>query len=247
MSTMTEGGGEVKVSDFSDRAVRMVDLIAAFSPERMSTYQAATAGNHDKAAQLYVWNVKVSAAFYGPLQAVEVMLRNAMHRELSRCYGLHWYDEPRAGLDWSCSSRIGREKNHLTNIGHRITPSRLVAALPFGFWVSLLGAGGRIDRESHHRKANYEMTLWRPAIRLAFPHGPRLSRKAAHAPLDYLRTLRNRIAHHEPIFNRHLAKDYERILEVAEWLSPPIRTWIERHSRLPALLEDPKDDPDVCF
>ena len=173
---MTEEGGEVKVNDFSGRPVRMADLVAAFSPERMSTYQAAAAGNHDKAAQLYVWNVKVSAAFYGPLQAVEVALRNAMHRELSRCYGLHWYDEPRTGLD-----------------------------------------------------------------------GPRLSRKAAHAPLDYLRTLRNRIAHHEPIFNRHLAKDHERILEVAGWLSPPIRTWIERHSRLPALLEDPQDDPDVCF
>ena len=53
VSTMTEGGGEVKVNDFSGRAVRMVDLIAAFSPERMSTYQAAVAGNHDRAARFY--------------------------------------------------------------------------------------------------------------------------------------------------------------------------------------------------
>ena len=53
VSTMTEGGGEVKVNDFSGSAVRMVDLIAAFSPERMSTHQAAAAGNHDKAARLY--------------------------------------------------------------------------------------------------------------------------------------------------------------------------------------------------
>ena len=224
----------------------MVDLVAAFSPERMSTYQAAT-GNHDKAAQLYVWNVKVSAAFYGPLQAVEVVLRNAIHRELSRRYGPHWYDDPRAGLDWNCSSWIDREKKHLNTIGRQIRPSGLVAALPFGFWVSLLGPGGRIDPQNSHRKANYEMTLWRPAIHLAFPHGPRLSRKAAYAPLDSLRRLRNRIAHHEPIFNRLLEKDYECILEVAGWLSPPIRTWIERHSRLPALLEDPKDAPDVCF
>ena len=46
VSTMTEGGGEVKVNDFSGRAVRMVDLIAAFSPERMSTYQAGAVLGH---------------------------------------------------------------------------------------------------------------------------------------------------------------------------------------------------------
>ena len=63
----------------------MHELIAAFSPERMGTYHEAVSGDHDKAALLYVWNAKVGAAFYGPLQAVEVTLRNAMHRELSRC------------------------------------------------------------------------------------------------------------------------------------------------------------------
>ena len=236
-------GGEGEVNGFSSGQDRMHELIAAFSPERMGTYHEAVSGDHDKAALLYVWNAKVGAAFYGPLQAVEVTLRNAMHRELSRCYGPLWYDDPRAGLDWRCSSEV---KTRLTKLGHRAGPSRLVAALPFGFWVSLLGAGGRLGREGRH-KANYEMTLWRPALRLAFPHVTPLTRKAAHAPLDRLRTLRNRIAHHEPIFPRRLADDYQSILEVAGWMSPAVRAWIERHSRLPALLEDPKYGPDMRF
>jgi hypothetical protein len=41
--------------------------------------------------------------------------------------------------------------------------------------------------------------------------------------LDYLRTFRNRIAHHEPIFGRHLAADYTSILEVAGWICPDTR------------------------
>ena len=221
----------------------MHELIAAFSPERMGTYDEAAAGDHDKAALLYVWNAKVGAAFYGPLQAVEVTLRNAMHRELSRCYGPLWYHDPRAGLDWRCASQVA---THLTRLGRRTGSSRLVTALPFGFWVSLLGAGGRLGQEGRHR-ANYEMTLWRPAIRFAFPHAAPLTRKAAHAPLDRLRTLRNRIAHHEPIFHQRLADDYQSILEVTGWMSPAVRAWIERHSRLPALLEDPKSAPGMRF
>ena len=47
-------------------------------------------------------------------------------------------------------------------------PSRGVARLSFGFWVSLVGAGGRIDLDGG--RACYEMTLWRPALRRAFPH-----------------------------------------------------------------------------
>ena len=43
----------------------------------------------------------------------------------------------------------------------------LVATLPFGFWVALLGAGGRIERAGP--KADYEKTLWRPALRGVSP------------------------------------------------------------------------------
>ena len=38
--------------------------------------------------------------------------------------------------------------------GHDATPSRVVATLAFGFWVTLLGRGGRIERAGP--KADYE-------------------------------------------------------------------------------------------
>ena len=56
--------------------------------------------------------------------------------------------------------------------------------------------------------------------------GHRLAGRAVQnvqRPLDYLRTFRNRIAHHEPIFGRHLAADYTSILEVAGWICPDTR------------------------
>ena len=83
------------------------------------------------------------------------------------------------------------------------TPGHVVAALPFGFWVSLLSSGGG---------ATYETRLWRPALHRAFPHyrGPR---RSVHQRLVTMRLLRKRIAHHEPIHYRHLAADHATMLD----------------------------------
>ena len=88
-------------------------------------------------------------------------------------------------------------------------------------------------------KSKYEplKTFWRPALRDAFPYRAPLTRRQAHEPLVALRALRNRIAHHEPVFARPLREDYDRILEVTGWMSPDVRAWIERHNRVPRLLD----------
>ncbi len=83
------------------------------------------------------------------------------------------------------------------------------------------------------------MMLWRPALRSAFPHAARISRKKVHAPLNFLRAFRNRIAHHEPIFSRHLKKDYQSVLEITSWIAPYKRDWIVAHSRVPEVLATP--------
>ena len=210
------------------------DLEVSFSRERLSTYLTVTQGNREKALQLYTWNTTVSAAFYGPLQGLEVALRNAIHQQLTRLYGAAWYDNPAAGLDLGGLDRIDTEKKNIARAGGTVNPSGLVAGLSFGFWVSLLGPGGHL--EPARRRANYEMTLWRPGLRRAFPHRTPLTRIQAYQPLNSLRKLRNRIAHHEPIFARALLEDHQRILEVTGWISPGARTWIERHSRVPLLL-----------
>ena len=119
-----------------------------------------------------------------------------------------------------------------------------MAKLSFGFWVSLTGPGGRLASEDG---ANYQMTLWRPALRQAFPYREKLTRKQAHGPLNDLRTLRNRIAHHEPIFSRDLAKDHERILDVIGWMSPETAVWIECHSGVFDLLALPSGAEEIKF
>jgi len=68
-----------------------IDAIeSALSSERLSRYLSATSAKSD-ALKTYAWNTAISAAFYGPLQCLEVALRNAVHGCLESEYGTDWY------------------------------------------------------------------------------------------------------------------------------------------------------------
>ena len=187
--------------------------------------------------RLYTWNTTISAAFYGPLQG-QTALRNAMHRELSWRYGPIWFDNPNTGLDKRALRNINRTKMALGRTDREIDAAQVAAALPFGFWVSLVDSGGQRNSGC---KANYEKTLWRPAWHRAFPTRKSLMHKMAHTPLNYLRNFRNRIAQHEPIFKRDLCRDHDKIREAAKWISPRTAAWIHHHSRVGQLLRSGAD------
>ena len=217
----------------------------SLSCERFSTYLDSADGNQAIALRDYAWNTAISAAFYGPLQCLEIALRNAMHRELSIKYGSAWFDNCDVGLNFDARRTIEEEKARARHPnGGMIEVPKVVAGLSFGFWVSLIGSGNRFDSDGKARY-DYEETLWRPALHLAFP--AYLTRKKAHNPLNYLRKFRNRIAHHEPIFKRHLSRDHERILEVTEWISPETAAWIRHHSRVEELLLSKDTDRAIKF
>lgn len=135
-------------------------LTGSFSSDRLSTY-LRVAGDPARALRMHGWNTAVSAAFYGPLQCLEVAFRNAADRALTRTYGPAWYDNPSCGFNEMALQRIAEAKEDLRRGRYPQDQPHLVAALSFGFWVSLLGRGG--DRPAGNRpKADYERTLWRP-------------------------------------------------------------------------------------
>src|ERR1700694_4376445 len=97
---------------------------------------------------------------------------------------------------------------------------KLVAELSFGFWTGLVGR-------------QYEQTLWVPGLYRAFPNATRivtagpegskkvkLKRSQIAERLDAIRKLRNRIAHHEPIWDLGLQDRYREIIEAISWICP---------------------------
>ena len=75
--------------------------------------------------------------------------------------------------------------------------------------------------------------IWNAHFAASFPGAPAglavaLARAKAHSDLRTIRTLRNRIAHHEPIFTRNPAADYAMVRELIEWRSPVAAAWVDQ-------------------
>ena len=78
---MADRGADV--NPFSYTAETLEEIEGALSHELLHPYLDAVGGDRESALRLYLWNTAASAAFYGPLQGLEVALRNALHRKLA--------------------------------------------------------------------------------------------------------------------------------------------------------------------
>ena len=220
--------GGAFLSIFQYNAATLSQIEGWLSRDRLTRYLGATGGDLESAVKNHVYNTALSSAFFGPIQVLEVALRNAFHRELTSAFGAAWYDEATFRVSPEITRSIDDAKEALNN--HRLPSDapHIVAALHFGFWTTLLA--GR-----------YEHQIWTPALNKAFPNyravmGKPAKRSIISGQIDYLRGLRNRIAHHEPIFHRDLLADYRTLLRVASWLSSELDKWIDYHSRILAVL-----------
>jgi len=179
--------------------------------DRLSSYYKMADGDRKAAIKLYERNALISGALYIPLQGLEVALRNAFDSVLSADLGLpNWYDS--LPLRKPQETALEKAKASLTMAKKQHEPGRIIAELPFGFWVGLTG------------KAYSSEGLWNRTLHKAFPN-QRLQRRPCHTALNTIRLLRNRIAHHEPILSRDLPRDHAAILMVSGWISDDTRRW----------------------
>lgn len=200
------------------------------SQERLSKYMEYCKGDSKKAIRLYRWNTAIGSAFYGPLQTLEITLRENINSVLTAQFEENWYDNPELELDVWANKRIEECKKRVQRRHSLVNPTTILWELSFGFWVKLVDSGG--DREAPLPKSDYELTLWRPVIRKAFPYNQLLKRQEIYGQLNGLRRLRNHIAHHEPIFQRGLKSDYHTILRILGWMSPQAEQWVTDSSRV---------------
>ena len=192
-------------------------LDGSFSAERLRTYLKLASGNHGDAMRMYAQNVALGSAFYGPLQTLEVALRNAVNNVLADSHGDFWFED----FALLKRSELASVKRATQNVRKQLTAGRVVAELNFGFWVALFARP-------------YEARLWRTNLHRLF--APQPKRYELHGQLDRLRTLRNRVAHHEPILQRDLQTDYDKIIWILQMLSPTTAAWTKHHSRVPEVL-----------
>lgn len=198
------------------------------SAERFGRYRRAVAGGDQDAAALYVWNAQMASAFGLVLGQFEVILRNALDEQMvarqttsGRCG--QWYDDWVTLQDGHRHDDVAKARAQIRNTGKSETHGLIVAELMFGFWRLLLGP-------------RHQTTLWAQSLRHAFPHLNPQRRSAVYDPVERLNKLRNRMAHHEPIYAQPLAQDHAALLEVTGYIDPEAAAWLHDISRVPLLL-----------
>lgn len=214
------------MSNTDDRQ-RLTDLL---STERLSSYMRASDGDIDAAFTLYEWNMHASAAVTMTTGMVEVIVRNALDRELTRWAGERDYRSwlESVPLDDRGMADIAKARMRATRDDRdpRVH-GKVVAELTFGFWRYLVAS-------------RYLTSLWTPALHKAFPSGQRditQRRREVDAELQRLMLVRNRAAHHEPIFRRDLRADRTSALRIASWIDPVAAQWVDRMSDLDAIYD----------
>ena len=195
----------------------------SISRDRLEKYLDSQNGDLNAALALYERNTRLSEAFYTPLQCVEICLRNVVNERMVDIYGGGWFPNGNAPLRNAAHRMIDDAYRETQHSGDPIPDGKVVAALKFAFWVSLLGRG-------------YDATIWRRTVYKAFQSGGGRPRSKVHSRFNAIRRFRNRVAHHEPIFHRPLQQLHDEMIEAIDWMSPDTAAWSAHHSRLEEVL-----------
>jgi hypothetical protein len=200
----------------------------AISPARIATYETAVGMPPPEsmaALDLYAWNASISGAMLIPLHVCEVTIRNAVATAIESVYGAEWpwsvgfersLPDPKQSFSPKRDLLSARNKYTATK-----ATGKVIAELKFAFWQSIF--------TNRHDKR-----FWEPSLLAIFPNMDSAKtieqrRKMIYDDLEQLRRLRNRIAHHEPIFSRVLADDYSKIVELVRFRCAMTAAWLEQN------------------
>ena len=204
----------------------VANIERAISKARLGAYRYPSDTSDLDAIARYLWNAALSETLYPSLQALEVTLRNSLHETISDQFtDTMWFAHRPPILHSMELDKVDAAKRELRSERKPLEPGRLVAELNFGFWTSLLDV-------------RYERVLWPGLLKQAFPTMPRhiRTRHMLSKRLNSVRKLRNRVFHHESIYNASspgLQTRHDQILEMIGWISPEMRDTVSLIERFP--------------
>jgi hypothetical protein len=237
-------------------------LLRAYSPARLSNYRKFFRTQSDaEVIGVYQWNEDLSSALARLVGLIEIVLRNQFHQALSQRYppgatgtSTDWYHHIRlSGKSLDSVRALTRE-----NEGkgppkvQQPKPDDVVAKQTFGFWPYLLDV--QKDQAGVLLPWGNILVTVLPGHRQTDPSywAVRAHRDELFARIELCGRLRNRLAHHEPIWKlgklreetrardgrvpkvlahsprkppealQRLHMIYERLTELLTWLSPEL-------------------------
>jgi hypothetical protein len=201
----------------------------AVSGQRFTGYMQASRNNGFQALELYQWNTEISSAFWGQLGHMEIALRNTISNRI-QLYSQKIHKD----ADWIALAqkrhilandellRIKEAMDRVTRNKKEISIDQIISELPLGFWSTLLSKRYR--------------NLW-PELAGGFLGLASRDLTELGSLVQQARWLRNRIGHHNRIWNIDLRSHHLGILRITQMIDPELERWLSTVSAVPKLLE----------
>ena len=172
--------------------MRYIEFEELISQQRLSRYKAACSNNTRKTLSLYRANIRMSQAFLAIVGIFEVVLRNKID--------LHYKTQFPATPEWllastlpggfltrnGCQNSMYKIARIYADLGSTYSHDKLLAELNFGFWKFMF--------------AGRQFQAGGSTLLHIFPElPPRCNQSFIYHKLDRINSIRNRVAHHEPI------------------------------------------------
>ena len=205
--------------------MKFLDFEHIMSSKRMARYVTACGGDTRKAMTLYRYNLQISQEMFTIISCFEVALRNAIDRCLCSSIGSNWLKDsimPGGFLTGRSTVKTYQIIKHtydkLVNEGV-YSHDKLLSGLEFGIWKYM------------YSPVQYRAT--NQVLLGVFPNKMRstpdlhINHTYIFNELDKVNTLRNRIAHHEPIcfptghsviYTSYLVNEYQKIQTLFSWM-----------------------------
>ena len=206
-----------------------MQIVELISEERLETYEKIALGRK-QAIALHSQTLQLGSSLMAAIALFELALRNATNKHLIDAFGdsdwllpektavpLQKFERTKVSAAQSNARKASyaklnpKQKRDLDTIAFpgvappkvsrksrirarratlRITHGQIVAQTTLFFWKRLYSS-------------DYEDTLWKPALKKVFPN-KRLKRGQVSDALEHVYSTRNRVAHHEPVFEERL-------------------------------------------
>ncbi len=210
---------------------------ANLSLPRFATYLNARGGVHADALDLYEWNAKLACALLFPMHVCEVSIRNAASEAIEKIFGPNWPYDP--SFQKTLPSPFGpvfNPRNELLRAANKFpgAPGKVIADLKFAFWETMF-------------TKRFDTQVWYRHIAIVLPYAsselgtnvPAAIRKEVHDKLELIRKIRNRVAHHEPVFHHNLQGVFDASLKLISLRCSDTHQWVQKSEEVTPLLSSP--------
>lgn len=227
-------------------------IVEAFHSARMQPYLDAAHQNHKGALVLYRWHADLTAAVQTVLASTEVVLRNAMDRELQiwnsaqPSTGSSWLlTTPAAplkslsGAKWitaneqAVTAQKARQPEHRRH-GVPITHDDVLAQTSFSLWKELLP--NHFPDAADNAENRGRRLLWEEALVRSFPDADDPDGEKTFWRVTHLYGLRNRVSHMEPLLEINVADHAREAFDLLRSVDRDVANWVSGGSKIAEIL-----------